>query len=201
MNRRAHEIIRRQQLLSLMFSYDDPPEHTRKRALVAPPFSAAATARHRPRVAELIDELLDPIATGVEVDLDDAVSARLPVLVTCELLGIPPEDRDRCIGWIELLTSSNQPVLTGPGSEQMLEDADTAADDAASYFLQLLRRRATAPQDDILSELPPLALEAGQYTPDEIAATVLQRARPQGPAGGADALRWTPIDTAIASPW
>ena len=164
---------RRQQLLSLMFSYDDPPEHTRKRALVAPPFSAAATARHRPRVAELVDELLDPIATGVEVDLDDAVSARLPVLVTCELLGIPPEDRDRCIGWIELLTSSNQPVLTGPGSEQMLEDADTAADDAASYFLQLLHRRAADPRDDILSELAPLALEAGQYTPDEIAATVL----------------------------
>ena len=35
---------RRSTLLSLMFSFDDPPVHTRKRGLVAEPFTAAYTA-------------------------------------------------------------------------------------------------------------------------------------------------------------
>src|SRR5437879_1155656 len=78
---------RRATLLSLMFSFDDPPVHTRRRGLVADPFTAAETARYRPRTQALVDELLDSIVPGAEVDLDAVLSARLPVLVTCELLG------------------------------------------------------------------------------------------------------------------
>ena len=164
---------RREKLLSLMFSFDDPPEHTRKRGLVAAPFTVAATSRYRSRVKELVDDLLDPLGVGDEVDLDVALSARLPVLVTCELLGIPAVDRDKCVEWVERLTSSNQPVLTGPESAQILEDADRAASDAADYFVELIHERAANPQGDILSELAPLALEEGQYSSDEIASTLL----------------------------
>ena len=164
---------RRARLLSLMFSFDDPPEHTRKRGLVADPFTAAKTAGYRPRVEALVNELLAPIKPGSEVDLDAVLSARLPVLVTCELLGIPEEDRDRCVGWVEMLTSSNQPVLTGAEADRILADADVAADHAAEYFLWLLQQRADDPRDDILSALAPLALAGDQYTPDEIAATLI----------------------------
>lgn len=163
----------RERLLSLMFSFDDPPEHTRKRGLVAAPFTVAATSRYRSRVKELVDELLDPIDVGDEVDLDELLSARLPVLVTCELLGIPAADRDKCVQWVEQLTSSNQPVLTGPDSARILEDADRAAADAAEYFVELIHERATNPRDDILSELAPHAVEDGRHTSDEIAATLM----------------------------
>ena len=164
---------RRATLLSLMFSFDDPPVHTRRRGLVAEPFTAAETANYRPRTQALVDELLDPIEPGAEVDLDVVLSARLPVLVTCDLLGIPAADRDRCVGWVEMLTSSNQPVLTGDEAQKILADADAAADHAAEYFLWLLRQRADEPQDDILSRLAPLALAGNQFTSDEIAATLL----------------------------
>ena len=164
---------RRATLLALMFAFDDPPEHTRKRGLVAEPFSAAASAAYRPRVQALVDELLDPIASGAEVDLDAMLSARLPVLVTCELLGIPEADRDRCVGWVEMLTSSNQPVLMGDDAQRILADADAAADLAAEYFSSLLRQRSEAPRDDILSALAPVALAADEFTADEIAATLI----------------------------
>jgi cytochrome P450 len=167
------EAGRRATLLSLMFSFDDPPTHTRKRGLVAEPFSAAESNAYRTRTHELVDLLLDPIERGQEIDLDVALSARLPVLVTCELLGIPEADRDNCVGWVEMLTSSNQPVLTGESAAQILADADEAADKAAEYFLWLLRERAERPTDDILSQLAPLALEGDRFTPDEIAATLV----------------------------
>jgi len=46
-------------------------------------------------------------------------------------------------------------------------------DRAAEYFLWLLQQRADDPRDDILSALAPLALAGDQYTPDEIAATLI----------------------------
>jgi cytochrome P450 len=64
-------------------------------------------------------------------------------------------------------------VLTGPESEQILADADRAAADAADYFVELIHERAAHPQGDILSELAPLAVEAGQYSSDEIASTMM----------------------------
>ena len=164
---------RRATLLSLMFSFDDPPVHTRKRGLVAEPFTAVSTAGYRPRTQAIVDELLDPVLPGGEVDLDALLSARLPVLVTCELLGIPEADRDRCVGWVEMLTSSNQPVLTGAEAEGILAAADVAADSAADYFLWLLHQRAEEPRDDILSALAPLAFAGDRFTSDEIAATLI----------------------------
>ena len=169
----AGDAGRRATLLSLMFSFDDPPTHTRKRGLVADPFTAAESARYRARTQHFVDTLLDPIAPGAEVDLDDVLSARLPVLVTCELLGIPEADRERCVGWVEMLTSSNQPVLTGDTAAQILADADEAADKAAEYFSWLLRERAERPRDDIMSKLAPLALSGDRFTSDEIAATLI----------------------------
>jgi cytochrome P450 len=169
----AGEAGRRATLLSLMFSFDDPPTHTRKRGLVAEPFSASEAVAYRARTQQLVDQLLDPIDRGAEVDLDEVLSARLPVLVTCELLGIPDTDRDRCVGWVEMLTSSNQPVLTGDGAAKILADADEAADRAADYFTWLLRERVERPRDDIMSKLAPLALGGDRYTPDEIAATLI----------------------------
>src|SRR5688572_13864830 len=68
----AGEAGRRATLLSLMFSFDDPPAHTRKRGMVAEPFSAAEATAYRARTQEFVDQLLDPIGPGDEVDLDDA---------------------------------------------------------------------------------------------------------------------------------
>jgi cytochrome P450 len=72
-----------------------------------------------------------------------------------------------------MLTSSNQPVLTGADADRILADADMAADHAAEYFVWLLQQRAEDPHDDILSALAPLALAGDQYTSDEIAATLI----------------------------
>ncbi|HEV8298669.1 MAG TPA: hypothetical protein VGQ20_15285, partial [Acidimicrobiales bacterium] len=163
---------RRAELLSLMFSFDDPPEHTRKRAAVGAPFSAASTATYRPRLRELIDQLLDPITPGDSVDLDDLLSARLPVLVTCELLGIPASDRERCVHWVELMTSSNQPVMTGEHAERILADADDAAAAVTDYFGWLIGR----PADDLRGDIvPPLAdlLRRGACSRDEVIATLV----------------------------
>lgn len=70
----------------------DPPDHTRLRRLVSKAFTPRRVADFEPRVVEIADRLLD--AFGSEpVDLIHAYAFPLPVVVICEMLGVPVEDQ------------------------------------------------------------------------------------------------------------
>src|SRR5689334_19090112 len=66
-------------------------DHAAMRRMLAPAFSARRMAALRPRVAALVDELLDALIADParRADLHEAVAFPLPALVICELLGVP----------------------------------------------------------------------------------------------------------------
>src|SRR5216683_5454208 len=69
-------------------------EHAQMRALLTPSFSGRRMANLRPRVQELVDGLLDNMSRlAPPVDFHAEVSLPLPVMVICELLGVPYADR------------------------------------------------------------------------------------------------------------
>jgi cytochrome P450 len=75
----------------------DPPDHTRLRKLVAKAFTHRRVQRLRPRVRELAEELVDEmVARGMPVDLVEHFALSLPVVVICELIGVPVADRPSC---------------------------------------------------------------------------------------------------------
>jgi cytochrome P450 len=91
----------------------DPPDHTRLRKLVAREFTARRVENLRPRVQEITDELLDAMIPARRGDLVDALAFPLPIIVICELLGVPAADRDAFRKW------SNEVVApTGWEAEQ-----------------------------------------------------------------------------------
>ncbi len=60
------------------------------RARLVPRFSARRMRLLSRRVEEMVDELLDRLAErGSPADLHESLSFPLPVLVICELLGVP----------------------------------------------------------------------------------------------------------------
>jgi cytochrome P450 len=74
----------------------DPPDHTRLRTLIAKAFTPRRVERLRPRVALLVDSLLDRmIAAGPPADLVEHLAVPLPVTIICELLGVPLADQHR----------------------------------------------------------------------------------------------------------
>jgi cytochrome P450 len=123
----------------------DPPEHTRLRRLVASAFTARRVEKLRPRVTELVDELLSAMQSlPTPVDLVDHFSLPLPVQVICELLGVPPSDRHTFQAW----------------SDQALGDmyADPAQmraafESIAGYLAGQLAVKRAAPSDDLMSAL------------------------------------------------
>ena len=82
--------------------HTDPPEHTRYRQLVAPAFRPSAMRAIEPRLAAHAARLLDAVATGEPVDVVEQLAVPYPLLVICELLGVPWEDWERFYLWSEI---------------------------------------------------------------------------------------------------
>lgn len=121
----------------------DPPDHTRLRKLVVREFTARRVESLRPRIQQITDGLLDVMLPAGRGDLVDALAFPLPIIVICELLGVPAADRDVFRKW------SNEVVApTGPAAEQ------DAIHELAAYLDELIEdKRCGRPTDDLLSAL------------------------------------------------
>jgi cytochrome P450 len=77
----------------------DPPEHGRLRGLVNQAFTPKRVRQLAPRIEILAHELLDQAMHGRAVDLVDALTYPLPVVVIAEMMGVPAEDRAQFKAW------------------------------------------------------------------------------------------------------
>src|SRR6202042_3204525 len=83
--------------LSHMMLMRDPPDHTRLRGLVTKAFTARRIEALRGQIQDLTHRLLDKVAAERRMDAIRDLAFPLPVLVICELLGIPQVDRSNFI--------------------------------------------------------------------------------------------------------
>ncbi|TWP48659.1 cytochrome P450 [Lentzea tibetensis] len=102
----------------------DGPEHTRLRRAAAPAFTVGRANELRPRIARIVDRLLDELPAH-DVDLLRDFARPLPIEVICEVVGIPDEARPR---WREYGAA----VASGAGEAfvaaipRIIEDAKNA---------------------------------------------------------------------------
>jgi cytochrome P450 len=80
-------------LTSPHLSRADPPEHTRLRRLLAKAFTPRNMDSLRPRIREIIDQLLGTVNAD-EVELTSQIVRPLPYRVMCEFLGFPLSSDD-----------------------------------------------------------------------------------------------------------
>ena len=71
----------------------DPPDHGRLRNLVVRAFTARRVDDMRPRIQQIVDEIIDRMEPQRHMDLIADFAFRLPVIVICDILGIPEEHR------------------------------------------------------------------------------------------------------------
>lgn len=115
----------------------------RMRSLLQPHFSPRRMRELRSRVEVLTERLLDELAEqGPPADLHAALALPLPILVICELLGVPYEDRDAFRAWTQ--NASN--VRDRARSERGMADL-------FGYAQKLVARKRHTPGDDVISRL------------------------------------------------
>jgi cytochrome P450 len=134
----------------------DPPYHTRLRKLVSYAFTPRRVEELRPRITELVNELLDKMLVGPgPVDLVEDFSTPLPVAVISELFGIPESERHKCKEWSDTMMGDWQ-----------VDPEGTAA--AVQSFKELIDSRRDHPGDDLLTALLKVNVDQDRLSDQEL---------------------------------
>jgi cytochrome P450 len=129
----------------------DPPDHTRLRRLVNTAFTPRLLEHLRPRVQEIAEANLAAIPSGKPFDLKRAFSLPLSATVICEMLGIPPGNRDAFQRANETLVSFS--VRGGPKLREHAVEANDALLQLTALFTPLIEERRKFPRADLISAL------------------------------------------------
>ncbi len=143
--------------MSHRINFLDAPDHTRVRSLVSKAFTPRRMAELRPWIEATAARLLDTLEGRAAIDLLHEFAHQLPSLVISELLGVPPEDRDRLTDWSDAVS----PLLGVSIPDAIKARAIAAAEDFHAYLGTLLDERRKQPGEDLLSALL-AAEEAGE---------------------------------------
>ena len=150
----------------------DPPRHGAYRALMSRYFTPRALVALEPRVAaiarEVVERAAESFGDGQSFDFVAEISARLPLAVIMELLGVPRPD------WDALLHLANETVGAGDPEYNRGADSNAAAVQAResifAHYAGYVAERRARPRDDLMSVLVAAEIDGRKLHTDEILA-------------------------------
>ncbi|MFI9029836.1 cytochrome P450 [Streptomyces sp. NPDC053560] len=122
----------------------DPPDHTRVRRLVVKAFTPGRVEKLRAPVAKVAQDLLDAVEAKGTADLIADFAGPLPIIVICDLLGVPETDRHDFRSWTDAL------ITPDPSRPEAMKEAIGAM---LRFFTGLIATKRAEPGDDLLSDL------------------------------------------------
>jgi cytochrome P450 len=118
-------------------------DHARMRSLLQPHFTPKHMRALRPRIEALAAGVLDELVEhGSPADLHAALALPLPILVICELLGVPYEDREQFRRWTDDAANNRDHARSERGLQQLF-----------AYGQKLVVAKRRNPGDDVISRL------------------------------------------------
>lgn len=138
-------------------------EHARMRRLLVPAFSARRMRLLGDHVGELVEGCLDALVAAHDaapdgvVDLHEHLAFPVPVLVICELLGVPFADRSYFHGLSERVAA----IRSGG-------DAEAAMAEFRTYMGRLAGAKRAEPGEDVVTDLVRAQDEDPSFTDEEL---------------------------------
>ncbi|WP_153978664.1 cytochrome P450 family protein [Paenibacillus xylanilyticus] len=158
----SHQAIISRNLISV-----GPEDHRRLRRLIQKAFTPRMIERLRGRIVEISDELLDKIQAGNtrEFDLIEDYAFPLPIIVICEMLGVPLKDQDKFRAW-------SNTIMESVSNPQMNQESDEVMKAFVDYLQELITERRSHIQKDLISDLISIEEEGDKLTEQELYALV-----------------------------
>ncbi|WP_165595633.1 cytochrome P450 [Mycolicibacterium novocastrense] len=129
----------------------DQPEHTAKRRLLQKYFTQASIAQREGQVRKRAVELIEDFRADGKCELVSQYTAQLPLLVICDIVGLPQEQAAEVNQW------SDDVMLLVKGAPKLSEEEEAALAARTRPFqkwlLSFVEERIHNPQDDLTSEL------------------------------------------------
>ena len=145
----------------------DDPRHARQRGIVSRSFTPKQLQGVLDSVETICTEVIDRMCEQGEVDLVTAVSQPFPLLVICDMMGIPRSEFDTVLQATNVILSSGDPDFIGEG-EPMLAFME-AGMRLTMLMNDLAEERRAEPRDDLTSALVHNDLGEELLAPNEIA--------------------------------
>ena len=127
----------------------DGEAHRAWRALMSRTFTPRSVERLRPFLRSEAARLVGAFLPLGSCDFVQAFARQLPALGLCELIGVPPEDRNRFSTWADTIGLGFNFVLL-PTKIALVDDALT---ELLAYAGELVAARRADPRDDLVTRI------------------------------------------------
>jgi cytochrome P450 len=147
----------------------DPPDHTRLRRLVSQPFTPRRVDAMQSSARAAANHLADEMAATGTVELYGALGERLPLMVLCDVLGVPRGDHSVMARWMQPMAE-----CLGNPTPELRDAADDATLAFSAYVTGLIEERRRSRGDDLLSSLIEAEESGHRLSNAELVATTAQ---------------------------
>lgn len=148
----------------------DPPDHTRLRGLVVKAFTARRVEDMRSRIQAIVDDSIDRVEKNGRMDLIADYAFRLPVIVICDMLGIPEQDREI---FFQRERTGGRLLDPVPLTRAEIDEANENHKRSLDYFQRLFELRRRQPSDDLTTQLVQAEEDGNKLTNEELCANII----------------------------
>jgi cytochrome P450 len=136
---------------------------------VSKAFTPTSIDRLRPRIQQLVDDVLDRASKNGGMEIVDEMAFPIPFQVISDLLAMPTDRSDELREWGQLITLSLEPTST----LEDLDRTDGALNEMIPYLFTIIEDRRAHPGDDLLSALIAVEDEGDNLGLDELISFVV----------------------------
>ena len=142
----------------------DDPRHARLRRIVGNSFTPRRLAQVVDSVEDICAELIDDMCEKGEVDLVEAISAPFPLLVICDMMGIPRSEFRTVLEATNAILGAGDPEMSGGDMGQLFQSGIALT----TLMNELAEKRRKEPTDDLTSALVHADVDGESLTNEEL---------------------------------
>lgn len=151
-----------------MISMDDP-RHARLRRIVSGTFTPRMLNQVLDDVALVASEVVAGVRGGGVVDFVAEVASPFPLIVICNMMGIPASERQTVLEQSNIILSGGDPEFIPEGTDPVAAFLG-AGTQLAGLMNELREERLARPTDDLTSALVNTEVDGEQLTAEELAS-------------------------------
>jgi cytochrome P450 len=150
-----------------MINMDDP-RHARLRRIVSRAFTPKMIKKFERDVQRTAAGIVDDLLETGPCDFVQHVSARLPLKIICEMMGIGDEHFDMVLRNTNIILSGADPEFISENMDEAVTQLLTSGKDLADLVTEIAADRAEHPRDDVITALASANIDGEQLTPAEL---------------------------------